>query len=416
MKRIYASLGIAAIGAAGIQSVQGQVADASKSWSVGASLRGFYDDNVNAAPKGLETESFGFEVSPTLAFSLPLEQTSISASYNYSYKWFEKTLNDREGNDRQTHTFAARLRHNFSDRTALSVQDSFVIGQEPDYRRLDSPVPIPGDNIRNYGAINFNAQLTRLFGIEIGYANALADYDDETVGGSSARLDRLEHSAHVDGRWNLRPNTVGVVGYQFTWVDYTGNLPLSVGSPFMSNSRNSRSHYGYVGVEHNFRPDLFGTVRGGARFSDYYNSPDSHSDVSPYAQASLTFEYAKESSLEIGVSYDRSATDQYSSLFLSSITLESDSTVAYLSVTQRIVPGLFGSVVGHYQHSTFVGGSLDQDSEDFYGLGLNLEYRFNRHVSANVGYSYDMLDSDYSTGANRDFDRNRAYIGATFVY
>jgi hypothetical protein len=439
MKRIYASLGLAAIGAVGIQNAYGQSTDATRSWGVSASLRGFYDDNVNTASvKANQVDSFGFEVSPSLSFALPLEQTSIAASYTYAYKWYEKKINDRNDRDDNTHTFAAQLRHAFSDRLALSLQDSFVIGQEPDMLRVGNSAlgtfeRIPGNNIRNSGSIVFNAQITRPFGIEVGYANALFDYEDERYSvvnffgnpvfvstSRSGLLDRMEHAAHVDGRWQLQPETVGIIGYQFATVQFTQNQPIGVmsGTPNVlvySRDLESYSHYVYVGLEHSFRRDLTGNIRAGVRYTDYYNSPDSETSLSPYFQGSLRWTYAKESYLDLGVSHDRSATDQFT-VAGDSISHDADSTVAYLSLTHRIAPSLFGSVIGNFQYSSFNGGLYDQDSERYYGFGVNLEYRFNQHVSANVGYNYDKLDSDVVIPSRRDFDRNRVYIGATFAY
>jgi len=428
MKRICASLGLAAIGVASIQHAQGQSADPAKSWSVSASLRGFYDDNVNSSSTD-KLKSFGFDVSPSLSFVLPLEETSIAGSYTYDYMWYEKVINGSAGHDDQTHTLAAQLRHTFSERLLMSVQDSFVIGQEPDLLRVENSAQgtfqrIPGDNIRNYGSIVFNAQITRPFGIEAGYANALYKYADDSPFGRAARLDSIGQTAHIDGRWTIQPNTVGIVGYQFSLVDYTADLPVGYvlfsSPPYLrvlpSSSRNSLSHYGYVGLEHTFRPDLMGSIKGGVRYSDYYNSPDQETSLSPYFQGSLRWNYAKESFLNVGVSYDLSATDQYSySLNSQSITVGANSAVAYASLTHRILPSLFGSVIGSYQNSTFVGGAYDQLAQRFYSCGANLEYRFNRHVSANVGYNYDKLDSD-SGLAYGSFERNRYYVGATVIY
>jgi hypothetical protein len=313
------------------------------------------------------------------------------------------------------------------------VQDSFVIGQEPDVLRVANSAlgtfqRISGDNIRNYGSILFNAQITRPFGIEVGYANALYNYDDDSAFGYSSTLDRLEHTAHIDGRWIIQPNTVGIVGYAISWVDYTADQqigaydtgepnplppPATIIAPLYSDSRNSLSHYGYVGLEHTFRPDLVGTIKGGARFSDYYNSPSDETTVSPYGQGSLRWTYAKESFLDVGVSYDQSATDQFS-VDGDSITVGADAFVAYVALTHRIMPNLFGSLAGNYQNSTFIGGDLDNKSQNYYSFGANLEYRFNRHVSAHVGYNYDHVDSDPLVGG--DYDRNRVYVGATFAY
>ena len=418
MKRIYASLGLAALGVASVQIAQGQSVDPSKSWSVSTALRGFYDDNINASPHAVD--SLGFEVSPALSYNLPLEQTSLTASYMYSYKYYDEKLNNTEGHDRQTHTFGLQLRHAFSERLAMAVQDSFVIGQEPDVLRIGNdavlPYPISGNNIRNYGSILFSAQITRPFGIEVGYANSFYDYDDDLYYG--ATLDRLDHAIHLDGRWTIQRNTVGIIGYQCSLMDYTADLPIGIaGMPpetIYSDARNSLSHYGYLGLEHTFRPDLVGNIRGGFRYSDYYNDPFGQTSTSPYFQGSLRWTYAKDSSLDVGISYDQSATDQFS-VAADSITLDADTFVGYMALQHRITPSLFGSVIGSYQYSTLNGGAYDGENQQYFACGLNLEYRFNRHISAHVGYSYDKLNSD-SDMVRGDYDRNRVYAGVTVVY
>ena len=68
MKKIVASVGLVALGASGLQTVQAQGLlgpDDSKPWSVALTLRGFYDDNVSSSTKGFEQETLGYEVSPS---------------------------------------------------------------------------------------------------------------------------------------------------------------------------------------------------------------------------------------------------------------------------------------------------------------------------------------------------------------
>ena len=180
----------------------------------------------------------------------------------------------------------------------------------------------------------------------------------------------------------------------------------------MSDVRNSRSHYGYVGTEHNFRADFSGSLRAGARYIDFYNDPASESGVSPYVQASLRYIYTTESFARVGFGYDRNPTSQFSAQG-NSITLDAQSLVAFASISHRIVPNLYGSVTGQFQNSTFNGGSLDNETENYYVVDLNLEYRFNPHLSAEVGYNYDQVDSDVSGGG---FTRNRVYLGVTASY
>jgi hypothetical protein len=312
----------------------------------------------------------------------------------------------------------ASLTHAFNERTSVSVRDSFVIGQEPD---LDpgyaSWQRISGNNIRNYGSVKLDHQITPIIGMQVGYANSLFDYDDEFDGtitdlfpSHSGLLDRIEHRLHLDGRWSLANNSIAILGYQFGNGCYTGDEPI--GGGLMSSARNYNSHYGYVGLEHTFRPDLTGSIRGGVRFTDYYNSPDDESTVSPYVQASLRYVYAQDSFVEAGVSHDQSATDAFS-IQGNSITTDADATRAYASVTHKITPDLTGSLTGTFQNNTYNGGQRDGDSEQYYIINAALSYQFTPNLAGTFSYNYDHVESDV---AGRGYDRNRVFLGAVFSY
>ena len=265
-------------------------------------------------PPGYHRDSFGFEVSPSLEFLFPWEQTTLSLGYEYSYKYYENKLIGSSGHDANTHDFHAALDHAFSEQYSVKVKDSFVIGQEPDFLRAGNTFTtfqrISGNNLRNYGSIDFSAQLTPEFGLELGYANTFLSYSDDTptlirrvVPSNSGLMDMLDHVIHLDGRYQLQPQTVGIVGVQFRETDYTGGQPIGLydsGQAVMSDTRNARSYYGYVGLDHNFRPDLTGSIRAGARYTDYYDDPASQSEASPYAMASLKYTYLPESYLQLG--------------------------------------------------------------------------------------------------------------------
>ena len=319
MKRIVASVSLVAIGASGLQAalLPGMTTESGKPFTASATLRGFYDDNINtypndqALPAGYQRGSTGFDVSPALQFSFPWEQTSLSFGYVYSLKYYEnKPVNNTDNYD-QTHQFNAALSHAFSERYQVSVRDSLVIGQEPDLLRagntFDSFQRISGDNLRNYGTIVFSAQITPKLGTEIGYANTYYSYADNqptmdeynqvTAASFSGLLDDLDHVAHLDLRYQIQQETTGIVGYQFRETDYTGNQQIGgytdaithIYIPVMSEERNARAHYVYVGLDHNFRPDLNGVFRVGARYTDYYNNPAGQGDFAHYAMASLRY-------------------------------------------------------------------------------------------------------------------------------
>jgi hypothetical protein len=399
MNKIVASIGMAALGASSLHTVSAQELGVApnKLWNVSATLRGFYDDNVNTAPDGADkNESFGIEVAPGVGLNLRNDATTVGLGYRYSGKYYESISTWDH-----THTARLSLDHSFNERYRLGLSDSFVVGQEPDLRPdgmgLDQFQRLSGNNIRNYASIFFSAQLTPLFGTEVGYNNSFFEYDNE---GISTVLDRVEHTVYVEGQFQVRPNTQLLGGYQYGMTDYTAEDLF-----YDSDDRNTRSHYFYGGVTHQFRPDFSGSVRAGIQYVDYYNT-DADGEISPYVQAVLNYMYATESNLRVGVTHRRSP------IYVAD-ALDADTTVLFATVRHRITPSLFAGATGTFQNSIYNGGPSDGDSDQLLQLGLNLEYLFTANLSAEVGYNFDHLTSD---SINSDFDRNRVYIGLTARY
>ncbi|MEY2429328.1 MAG: putative beta-barrel porin 2 [Verrucomicrobiota bacterium] len=444
MRKIVASIGLAAVGATGLQgaSVPEMLgAEGSKPWSISATLRGFYDDNINTVKSGdpNKKDTLGLEVSPSIAVNWAMPQTTLVASYTYSVTKYERAPVDNGNNDYdQTHNFSVALDHQFTTRYRVNVKDSFVVGQEPDFLRAGNAFTtfqrVSGENLRNAGSITFSAQITRLLELEFGYANAFFDYADEGADygpgfinpSRSGLLDRFEHTFHLDTRWQVKPQTVVVVGYQFRQVNYIGNEDIAVdpsipGSYLKSSDRDDREHYFYLGADHTFRPDLSGSVRIGGRYVDYYKDPTGSgvgNGFGPYAMGSLHWVYAPESFVEAGVSHDLNTTDELS-VQGNSFTRNEESTVFYATINHRITPKLSASFTGQFQNSTFDGGANNSRSERYFLAGLQLEYQFNPSFSAQIGYNYDWLDSDANVGgvaSARSFDRNRIYVGVTARY
>ncbi len=424
-----------AVGAAGVQAADlpGLTTESGKPWTVSATLRGFYDDNINtlgndlALPPGYHRGSYGFEISPALEFSFPLEQTTLSFGYIFSFKEYENKLLGSTGYSDSTHDFHAALTHAFSERYSLSIKDSFVLGQEPDFLRAGNTFSTyqryPGNNLRNYGTVDLTAQMTPVLGLDLGYANTLYSYADNGnpavtgIASTSGLLDEIDHVIHLDGRYQIQPQTIGIVGVQFRETDFTGHQPIGGvydnGEPVMSDTRNARSYYGYVGVDHNFRPDLMGSIRAGGRWTDYYNDPANQNQASPYAQASFKYTYLPESYVQIGGTYDYTPSSFTPELNQAGeINVSAQSGTIFGSVVHRIVPKLYGSVQAQYQNTAYYGGTIDGKVDNFYLVGLNLRYQFTPNFSAEAGYNYDNLHSDVFS----NYDRNRVYIGVTGSY
>ncbi|MGN6554990.1 MAG: outer membrane beta-barrel protein [Verrucomicrobiota bacterium] len=437
MNKIVASLGVVVLGASSLPTASAQDFDAppSKLWNATASLRGFYDDNPSTAPSGPnKNDTFGWEISPGVGLNWENEATKVRLGYRYAAKYFSSKPENYAEKYTQDHTFDGALDHAISERFKVGVTDSFVIGQEPDALRVGPTATtqnIPGNNIRNYGTITFDAQITRLFSLQLGYGNSYFDYADDfsdsknvdaadnIIPSNSGSLDRIENRANIDARWLLAPETTGLVGAEFQQVNYTadeaiaGNItdPTTI---LMSDERDRRSYIGYLGADHRFSPNLSGSARVGVQFNDYFNSPNGNSsDVSPYVRLSGQYVYAPESMVSLGFSQSRSATD-VTGQSRDSYVRDTDVSLVYGSIRHRIVPRVYGSLTGSFQNMIYNGHntSLDGKASQYYALGLNLEYKFNPFLSFDAGYNYDRLDSEVTA----EYDRNRVYIGVTASY
>ncbi len=369
MRKIATVASLVALGAVSLQAADTD----SKIWSVSANLRGFYDDNIATTPSGavgptglrLRQSSFGFEVSPTLALKLPLEQTKLGLSYTYDMKYYENRSNSAD----HSHDAELTLTHAFTPRYKMAANDSFVIAQEASL--LDPSVPTSalrsnGNNMRNIVGISFTAECTPLLGFEVGYQNSFYDYQQTGVGSRSALLDRLEHLARLDLRWQALPTTVGILGYQFGVVEQTSKDLLFAAGP-LPNIRDNHSHYLYVGADHDFNSQLKGSIRAGGQYTEYPNAPAgvSNNSIIPYADLNISYAYTEGSIAQLGVKHTRNQTDIGN-------TLDQESTTLYAELKHKITAKLSGRLIGQYQNSSFNQGVNNDKMERIFLGGANL--------------------------------------------
>jgi hypothetical protein len=431
MKRTITTAGLAALGAASFAPAFAQDAMVSqRPWSVGAAIKGFYDDNLFTYPgvvaPGInlpELDTFGFEVSPSAAYNWKQDQTSVGVSYLYTMRYYADRPRPR---DDHAHQANVKLSHAFNERYSVDVKDSFVVAQEPSI--LDptisttAPARSEGDNTRNAGSFQFNANVAEQFGLVLGYSNTIYDYEqdaDDTnfggfpigVGSRSAVLDRMEHLFFVDGNYELNPKTTLSVGYQFGINDYTSEDLLF--GPFTGDVRDSKSHFVSGGVRHHLNPQVDLSAKAGVQITTY-SSALFDDVVGPYAEGSARWQYMEGSSLQVGVRHQRTPTDVR--LVAGTPIADAESTSVYASVTHAITARISAIAMAQYQHSTYgestPGGAVDVGDDLFYG-GVTVAYQFNTHVAAEIGYSYDRLDSDLGL---RSFTRNRVFIGTRLNY
>jgi hypothetical protein len=429
MKRLFISVGLMAAGTASLHAAYAPDANAMQStkiWSVSSTLRGFYDDNYTTSPNGNKQGSGGFELSPSVSFDVPLQQTEIGLRYTYGLYYYQDRQD--QGNDPidQSHQVDLWVDHAFTERWQAKVADTFAVGQEPTLLKAGTPYRVDGNNIANNGTVTLNTDWTRLFSTVLTYNNGFYDFENKGDGdpvdeaadpSQSAVLDRIDQSIALDFQWHVAPETIALIGYQFEWVDYTGNEviaqdPITL-AYYNSDSRNSRSHFGYVGFQRNWLPNLNTSSKIGVQYTDNYNGSNP-STTTPYVVSSASYTYSPGSYVQLGVTHEQNATDVVQpNANNGRVTQSQESTVVSASVNQQITAKLLGSVIGNMQYSTYNEGAYNNESDEAYGLGVNLNYAFTEHFSGEVGYNFDDLQSDIP---GRGYSRNRVYLGVTAAY
>jgi hypothetical protein len=460
MKKFFVSVGLIAAGTASLHAAYAPDwnSKSASMWSVSGTLRGFYDDNYETAPNGAgKTGSLGFEVSPQVALNVPLQQTELGIRYIYGLYYYQEREHLGENPIDQTHQLDLWVDHAFTERWQARVQDSFVIGQEPELLDPGTPYPrrVNGNNISNTGTIALHTDWTRLFSTELGYQNSIyayqnsgytiADPDPTTIGFNptpppllvithfgapgtvdnslAGLLNRIEQSAWLNLQWRVRPETMVQVGGRFGLVNYTGDEPVAYFSPFpynkstsiiyTSSDRDSRSYIGYLGFQHAFLPNLSMSGQAGIQYSESYNDPLSSPMLAPYVVMSAVYTYAPGSYAQIGFTQSQESTDVIAPDTQGRITQSAESSTVYGSINQKLTPKLLGTVIGRWQHSIYNQGFYNNQGSDYYTLGVNLSYSFTTHFSGEAGYN---MDDVHSQVPGQGYTRNRVYLGVSAAY
>ena len=399
-KRII-TLGVAAIGVAGVQA-----ADAGKVWEVTASLRGFYDDNYTTSPDELAEESWGIEVSPGINLTLG-EGTDMefSAGYAFGMRYYE----DRESdNEDYGHELGISLDKKFSDTSVLLLSNGLVVAQEPEILNGGTPLRIEGDNLRNTFAAQYRRILSGSTGVDIGYGNSIFDYEEEY---HSSLLDRSYNEVSLDVFYGMA-ETEYYAGYRYSSTDFEGDVLQVPGLVFNPAARSNHAHAGYVGARHQLDKNILANVRAGVQNVDYYDFdlmpgliPEDES--SPYVDARMEWEYAEGSKLVAGATLARGATDLQAA--------DQEISSVYAQLLHKISGRVHGTLTGRFQDAEISGGGekLDGKEESLLLLGASLTYAIADNIWAEVSYNYDELDSDVP---HRSFERNYLSVGIGTTY
>lgn len=421
MKRVIACAGAFAVGVAGLlgANVTGLTSqEQTKWWTVSGSLRGFYDDNSLQQVKSEELPSFGLEVKPGISIHLPMERTLVKASYDLTLNYYEARPSSKVDQD---HLFNARVNHRFTERYDVNLEDSFTYSDSPEVLDPGNPTRRgDGSGFINRALIDFNALMTPIFGLQTGYKNNLRNYQQDGPFSYSALLDSDEHLFHIDGQWFASQKTMLFTGYQFGAIGYTSSDPIGSNKvvsatttnfvPLLPDIKNNFSHYFYVGSSREFSRKLNAAGKVGVQFTDYYNAHET--GWSPYADLKLSYTYLPGSSVQSGLSVQRTPVDVAAGSD-GTVTFDGLGTTMFASVIHRFSYRLGGALYLNYQHTKYNGGQYDNDTADYVTVDSRLDYKLRENLFVDLGYIWYGYTSNLP---NRDFNRNRVYLGIRAVY
>jgi len=429
MKKLIYAAGVLSLGGAqvAVQAAEGEP----KSWTLGLSAQGFYDDNINTAPDSQKIGSWGSLVTPSASYNQSWDQTSLALGGSYGAYYFANAGNSVTDRWSQTANVKVGVEHTFNPRLTLDVNDNFAIFQNASQVLLGQVGRLNGNNINNIANVNLSAELSNRFSLVVGYENDLFRYQESAY---AALLDRIENYGRFDVRYLVTPKTGAVVGTKSGNLSYDRNLglansaiaPNSTSNP-SSGLKNNDSYFVYGGFDHSFAPSLLGSLRAGAQIQEFYNYNSGYyqnlppgsslgTQVNPYVDVNLKYGFSPGSSAVIGVIHRANPSDvggqQNPTTGVFTPTLQQLSTALYTSVNHAITSKLSGSLVGSFQSSQYVGG-FSGYMEDWWSVGATASYQVVRNLAVTVSYYYDLLNSQVP---NRQYDRNRVFFGLSASY
>lgn len=450
MNKLFVSAGIVAIGAVSLHANEYApdftAMDATKPWSVSGTFRGFYDDNFTTSPNGQKQGSAGFEVSPQISILIPLQQTELGLRYTYGLYYYQQRENQGSNPIDQTHQLDLWVDHAFTQRLEGKLQDTFVSQQDP--QLSSSPTALPyraeGNNFENVGTATLHTELSMLFSADLGYQNTWWDYhqhgatvaDVQPAGYAKANpsgptyaglLNQDDHSIWINLNYQYLPDLSFFVGYAFGLDNYSADEPIAsnprnINQIYYSNSRDQMTHSIYVGTQYAVTANLSVMAQAGFEYVDNYNlpgfDPQSADSYQPTANIAATYTYLPGDYVQLGFTESENSAAIADPNSSGSLTLYQESSVIYATLNHQITPDLVASVIGHYQHSVYVGGGADSQAQNWYTLGLNLAYTFNPWISADIGYNLYYLQSAtaQSQVVQQGYSRNIGYASVTATF
>jgi Putative beta-barrel porin 2 len=375
-----------------------------KFYTITASLRETYDDNVNTTQTNKQA-ALDTEIAPSILCNFPLTGGSFSARESVGLTYYapvgpnsnSNVPNNRVDTYDITDEFVASYTHAFSDRFNLTAGEQFRYYTEPSLYESVGTNYYNGAYVSNVANVGLTAQWTPLFGSSTSYTNTVVNYEEASVAQSQNNIENtFSHAFSL----TVLPTVSASAGGSIDEIDY-------------DDSRGYINYTGFGGVQWSASPDLALSAQAGASYTEnnqIAGQPNQPGEINPYGALSLTWTTGTRSSVSFSYSHSVTPTDeidaegQVSDRFSASgrydITPKLTATVQGILTNAVITEDLFNSGTSNF-------------SEIDYGLGVTLYYHLNGHIDLDAGLNLSGVSSPVE---DLDYSRDTYTIGIRGTY
>ncbi len=288
----------------------------------------------------------------------------------------------------------AKLGHGISERTSIEISDRFRV-QDKD-GQSDIGTTEDQDYIENNLMAALDFTLSSLSQIKVGGGYEFRTWSDDDYGGGARNNDFDRFKADGSYVRELRPDTTHAsVGINYVNHDYNG----------------SRGGYDaatpYVGVDHNFNPNLLGTAQLGYSFASVDGFTGSEDTSNPFVEAGLEYNPTERTSVNGLLGYSMYMAEN--SVYNAQERFKVGVGVRHDLSGKISLSSLLDYTFSNYDSSYASAGTPGDAKEDYISFSLRGSYQINRNNFVDIGYNITYRDSD-STFLT-EYTRNRFDFG-----
>jgi hypothetical protein len=379
-----------------------------KFYTLTASLRETYDDNVNTTSTNKQA-SLETELNPSVLVDFPSTTGDLTARYTLGLTYYaDISSTSGNGNNQNnnsntkglqvSHEVVAQYSHNFSDRFQLGLAESFRYFTEPSIMQSTGTNYQNGNYVSNSLTANLTAQLTPLWSATGSFGDTVVRYDDSAVGDVQ---NSVENNGSVSFGYALYPKITTSAGIIVDNISY------------QTADRGYTTYTGFFGASWQALPSLTISARGGGTVSETAASTQGQSQTSeaPYGALTVSWTLGARSSLSFNYAHEVTPSDQIGANGQISDRLSA-------GFSYQITPSITAHLDGIFTASDVSGGlaatgSASGYQENVYQLDTGFVYQYTSYLSFDTGIIISGVNSNID---NNNYTRDEAYVGVRGTY